>query len=200
LAFLKLLPQDQDAQLESEEIGGQIRDADIVVLDGWQFRAHGCVQRHAASIRRYFQPAEPYEGAIRGRLSRLRQRAEIVVGVHIRAGDYRTWLGGRYYFPVQRYAMWMRELLELLPSRKVTFLVCSNERLSRREFPGLSVEFGNRFAPPVEDLYGLAGCDYIFGPVSTFSLWASFYGNTPLFMLNDGNEHMSLDQFRVCYV
>jgi hypothetical protein len=32
----------------------------------------------------------------------------------------------------------------------------------------------------VEDLYSLARCDYLLGPPSTFSLWASFYGNVPL--------------------
>jgi hypothetical protein len=36
----------------------------------------------------------------------------------------------------------------------------------------------------IEDLYALASCDYIIGPPSTFSQWASFYGNVPRYMVN----------------
>jgi hypothetical protein len=32
----------------------------------------------------------------------------------------------------------------------------------------------------VEDMYAFAGCDYLVGPPSTFTTWASFYGQVPL--------------------
>jgi hypothetical protein len=50
---------------------------------------------------------------------------------------------------------------------------------------------------PVGDLYALAQCDYIFGPVSTFSQWASFYGNKPLLHLENHEAQVEREQFRV---
>ena len=89
----------------------------------------------------------------------------------------------------------MKELAELFPDRKVAFLVCSDEIRNEREFPGLTVGFGP--GSPLGDLCALAKCDYIFGPLSTFSQWASFYGNKPLFHLEDRDARLELANFRV---
>ena len=128
-------------------------------------------------------------------MDRLRRDADIVVGVHIRHGDYRAWQGGKYFFPAARYAGWMQELAAQFPDRKVAFFVCSDEPRTAGEFPGLSVGLGA--GSPVGDLYALARCDYIFGPLSTFSQWASFYGNKPLFLLNDANARLERAKFRI---
>jgi hypothetical protein len=51
---------------------------------------------------------------------------------------------------------------------------------------------------PAEDLFSLAACDYIMGPSSTFTIWASFYGDVPLFMIKDPLIALCLDGFSVC--
>jgi hypothetical protein len=89
----------------------------------------------------------------------------------------------------------MHELAEQFPGHKVAFLVCSDEPRHEQEFPGLAVGFGPD--SPVGDLYALAQCDCIFGPISTFSQWASFYGNKPLFLLNDANARLERAKFRI---
>ncbi|HAX17707.1 MAG TPA: hypothetical protein DCY00_03825 [Actinobacteria bacterium] len=48
----------------------------------------------------------------------------------------------------------------------------------------------------IEDLYSLALCDYIFGPPSTFSMWASFYGEVPLRFITNPDTDLSLDKFK----
>jgi hypothetical protein len=63
------------------------------------------------------------------------------------------------------------------------------------EFPGLPVAIGT--TPAVVDLYSLAGCDYILGPPSTFSQWASFYGNKPMLHLSGGDQKIELEKFQV---
>jgi hypothetical protein len=131
-------------------------------------------------------------------VERLRQKAEVIVGVHIRHGDYAGWRGGRYFFPASRYAAWMRELAEQFPRGTVGFLVCSNQPQKAEEFPGLLVEFGPGIA--VQDLYALSQCDYIMGPVSSFSQWASFYGNKPLFYLRDTEAKIELEKFCVSFL
>jgi hypothetical protein len=182
--------------LDNPEVQARIRDAKTVFVYGWTFRAPpGCVQRHAEKIKAFFRPIETHERASRQVVDRLRQRADVVVGVHIRRTDYHGWHDGRFYFPVSRFAGWMRELAEQFPARKVAFLVCSDELRDAREFAELSVGFGT--GVPVEDLYALARCDCVFGPPSTFSQWASFYGNNPLLHLHNSDARIERERFRV---
>ena len=47
----------------------------------------------------------------------------------------------------------------------------------------------------IEDVYALSQCDYILGPPSTFSMWASFIGDVPLRIVKYANENITLDQF-----
>ncbi len=181
--------------LAGPEVQQRIRHARTIFVDGWNFRAPDCVQRHADKIRAYFRPLASHESVSRNLVEPLRRGSGLVIGVHIRLGDYAAWRGGKYFFPVSRYAEWMRELAGQFRDRKVSFLVCSNEPRSESEFAGLSVGFGS--GVPVEDMYGLAKCDYILGPVSTFSQWASFYGNRPLFHIRDKQQRLDLTEFSV---
>jgi hypothetical protein len=166
-----------------------------VFVYGWRYRAPELVHRHAEKIRAFFRPVEEHAQASRQTVEALGQNADVVVGVHIRRGDYQGWKGGQFFFETARYAAWMREAAALFPGRKVAFLVCSNEARRPDEFGGLAVGFGPGTA--VGDLYALAGCDYLIGPLSSFTQWASFYGNKPLFHLRDSADRIELEKFHV---
>jgi hypothetical protein len=92
----------------------------------------------------------------------------------------------------------MKFVADQMPAERVGFLVCSDEARNPAEFPGLNVRFAA--ASPVEDLYALAGCDYVMGPVSSFSQWSSFVGGTPLFQFRSADSQPRLDEFRVSYL
>jgi hypothetical protein len=179
-----------DAKMEK-----RIRDARVVFIYGWHFRAPECVERHADKIRAYFRVAEPYETASTQAVQRLREKADVVVGIHMRFGDYLNFKGGKYYFPPARYFSWMEQLAGQFPGRKVAFMICSDEPRPASGFPGLLVGLGP--GSMAGDLYALAKCDYIFGPPSTFSQWASFYGEKPLFHLEDRDARLEVERFRV---
>jgi|ERR1039458_1196756 hypothetical protein len=181
--------------LDTPEVQAWMANAKIVFVHGWWIRAPESVQRHANVIREYFRPLATYERASQEAVERLRQNADVVIGVHLRLGDNWKWMGGKYYFPVSQYVTWMRELVGQLPGRKVSFLVCSDEPRSESEFPGLSVGLGPGSA--VGDLYALARCDYIMGPPSTYTEWASFYGDKPLLPLLSTGDRPELKNFRV---
>lgn len=177
------------------EIQETIRNAKVVFVYDWALRATGLVEKHAEKIRHYFRPIAALECASAEAVEPLRRNADVVVGVHIRHGDYRRWKGGKYFFPASRYAEWMREMVAQFPGRRVAFLICSDEPRDAAEFSGLSVGFGT--VSPVSDLYALAKCDYIIGTVSTFSQWASFYGNKPMFHFHSSDARIQLENFRV---
>jgi hypothetical protein len=184
--------------LDGPEFQAKIRPARIVFVYGWGFRAPALVRKHGDKIRAYFRPVEPYASRSREAVDRLRRNADIVIGIHLRHGDYRRWKGGKYFYPATRYAAWMRDLAAQFPARQVAFLICSDEPRSVDEFPGLSVGLGT--GGPVSDLYALARCDYILGPKSTFSQWASFYGEKPLLHLHDSTDAVPIEKFQVSYL
>ena len=175
---LRELPGREVTPLDGPEMQARIAAANTIFVEGWRFRAPVWVERHAERVRAYFQPLPCHAQASAESVDALRRQADIIVGVHVRRGDYQGWHGGEFFFPVDRYATWMRQLAGQFPGARVAFLVCSNEPRQAAEFPGLTVGFGP--GVPVEDLFALAHCDYVMGPPSTFSQWASFYGQKPL--------------------
>lgn len=184
--------------LDSPEVQSRMAAAKIVFVHGWRIRAPESVRRHADLIREYFRPIAEYEQASRQAVERLRQRADVIVGVHVRLGDNWKWMGGQCYFPVSRYVTWMQELAEQFPGKKVAFLVCGDEPRQEQEFPGLLVGFGP--GSSVGDLYALAKCDCLFGPISTFSQWASFQGDKPLLSLYDSSDRVERSKFSVSFL
>jgi len=184
--------------LESPEVQAQIEGASVVFVYGWIFRAPEAMRRQAEKVRAYFRPIAEYEQASAQAVAPLRQNAEVVIGVHVRQEDYRRWRKGTCFFTMPQYAAWMRELAGQFPGQRVSFLVCSDEPRHADEFPGLSVGFGPGSA--MGDLYALAKCDYILGPLSSYSQWASFYGNKPLYQLTGSQERLERAKFQVSYL
>ena len=198
VAVLQEMPRGEVTLLEGPKVRSCIDPAKIILVNGWKLRAPECLQKHADKIRRHFQPIPEIEHDVHLLMQRVRQNADVVIGVHIRHTDYRRWKGGKYFFPISRYAEWMRELIPQFPGAKVSFLVCSDEPRAEQEFPGLPVVLSVN--TPVGDLCALSKCDYVFGPLSTYSQWASFYGNVPLFHVHDSNHRMDRAQFRVSWL
>ncbi|UOQ50804.1 hypothetical protein [Hymenobacter cellulosivorans] len=193
-ALLTDLP-DQDYDLNQPDYLAAARGG-LVLAHGWQFRDKRNFSRHGALLRQLFAPIEPHRRAVTALLAGLRESADVVVGVHIRRGDYATYNNGAYFYDNATYARAMRAVQEQLPAgQRVAFLLCSNEELTLADFAGLRVHLAtNHF---VEDLYALAACNYVLGPPSSYSMWASFYGQVPLLHLARANQPVQLADFQV---
>lgn len=172
-----------------------LEDGSIVLMSDWHFRVPKLAIQHAAVIRSFLRPVGRVEKEAVGAVEVLREGADLVIGVHIRQGDYETFKNGRYFFPIARYLVWMNELSRAFAPRSVAFLVCSDVALDERAFPDLAVGFGPGNA--VGDLFALSACDRLIGPVSTFTQWASFYGNVPLYSLRDVDDQPIAESFAV---
>src|SRR2546423_3919190 len=86
IVTLRQTPGKEISLLDGEEVRARIGNARTVLVNGWNFRAPILVQRHAGKIRDYFQPVAAVEAAASEAVNRLRQAADVVVGVHIRHG------------------------------------------------------------------------------------------------------------------
>jgi hypothetical protein len=170
----------------------------LVLAQGWLFRAQLGVESHGEKIRRFLTPHAHVLGTARDAVARARSHCDVLVGLHVRHGDYRDFQGGRYYYALERYASIALDAAALFSPARVGFLVCSDERYAPDQFPGLEVSMGPGDA--LGDLYALSACDYLVGPPSTFTAWASFYGRVPLCQLSGANQRFELDDFRVTHI
>jgi hypothetical protein len=72
----------------------------------------------------------------------------------------------------------MHHVQRQFTDRRVKFLVCGNGELRLRDFADLNIHVGTRHL--IEHMYAFAEVDYLIGPPSTFTEWASLYGDVPL--------------------
>lgn len=168
-----------------------------VFIDGWLYRDYKNFQKHSASIRSIFAPVPIYADRVQEVINRCRQQGDTIIGVHIRRGDYKTYNGGKWYYEDEVYFSKMQEMKQQLESqgKSCIFLICSNEMIDTKNFRDLSISTEDRHF--IVDLYALAQCDYLIGPPSTFSMWASFYGQTPLLHIEEASQNATLSEFKV---
>ncbi|GAA3926433.1 hypothetical protein [Hymenobacter algoricola] len=168
----------------------------LVLAHGWMFRDKTHLRQHAPLIRRLFAPVAVHRHAVAQLLAQCRHSCDVLIGVHIRRGDYATFAGGAFYYNNAAYAARMREVqAQFAAGTRVAFLLCSNETLDEADFAGLQLHRATGHF--VEDLYALASCDYVLGPPSSYSMWASFYGAVPLCHLHRPDQSVTLADFRV---
>jgi hypothetical protein len=168
----------------------------FLFTQNYNFRHHPWCARHADHIRRLLTPIAEHRQAAARILAPLRERERILIGVHIRHGDYRFHLGGRYFYPVSTYARVMRDLAAQLAPRRAAFVVCSNAEHRFDDFAGLEAVRGPGHL--VADLHALSRCDYVVGPPSSFNSWAAFHGRCRHAVIDQADAQLSLDAFRIC--
>lgn len=169
----------------------------LIIKDAWLFRDFTNIKKHADKIRAFFTPIKKHSAAVASLISTARKECELLVGVHIRQGDYKRWQGGKYYFTSSEYAAIMRRFAATMPEKRIKFLICSNETQDEEAFQGLNYVMGNKHQ--LEDMYAFAQCDFLIGPPSTYTAWASFYGSVPLFALHDIDASFYPDDFHISH-
>lgn len=167
----------------------------FVWLHGWKFRVGNLADKHQDEIRTYFALKKCYANNVENHFAFISQGYDLVIGIHIRQGDYEHFQEGKFYYSSEEYNLFIQQILSLFAHKSVRFLICSNVVQSKETFKSASVSFGTGHI--VEDLYLLSCCDYLFGPPSTYTKWASFYGKVPLCMIEDKSQRLRLDCCKV---
>lgn len=188
------LDDDESYNLSNENFLGLAKNKRFLLAQGWLFRDEKNFIRYADLIRDFFKPTDVRQHNIEELIKKARERCDVLVGVHIRQGDYKK-LMSQYFYDSDEYIKIMSRIESLFPGRRVMFLICSNEKQSEGKFSSFRFILGNSHL--VEDMYSLAKCDYIIGPPSTYSMWASFYGKVPLYFIENPDSTVSLSDFKI---
>lgn len=173
---------DQEARERLLISSGQ----NVVYVKGWNFRNYKCTSKSREIYKNIFKPV--LSEAIKMETENLRKNGK-VASLHIRRGDYKKWLNGRYYFDDNFYYSMALKLLKFDPNIGV-IQIFSNEPVNSRFFEGLNVDVVLCSGNWVDDQFRMSVCDYIIGPPSTFSLWASYIGSVPIWHFSSKNDNV----------
>lgn len=171
------------------------RETPMLFLFGRFFRDYENLKMHQHKVKEYFTPISEIQNHVEHIYEQIKLNAGITIGVHIRRGDYSEFANGKYLYSLNQYYEKMFELKQSLNDKRLTFIVCSNEDVDLSYFKTLPVVKGPGHL--VKDMYLLAKCDYIMGPPSTYALWASFYGNKPLYQIKEIDKRISPNDFEI---
>ena len=164
-------------------------------VNAWEHRINNVsFIKQRIFIRSIIEPEYTSKNLAQERINLLRKNFEIIVAVHIRRGDYKTFLDGKYYFDDKVYLDKMKQIANILKPFNVVFAIFSNEKIELNNYPNVNVSFSN-LNSPIGDLWGISMCDYIIGPLSTFSMWASFWKNVPLLFIDNNTFISSMNDF-----
>lgn len=169
----------------------------LIIKDGGWFVDFKNFYKHQDYIREFFKPVPKHWNNVLNFIENAKSENEILVGIHIRRGDYKYFQDGKFYFSDSEYFNKISQIQELFKDKKLKFILASNENLDLINYP-----FDNILLAPnhfIEDMYVLSQCDYIFGPPSTYSMWASFYGKKPLLKFRTQDQQLKLEDFQLDY-
>lgn len=175
----------------------ELANSRIVLTDGWIYKDINSLKKYSDFIRQIFTP----NNAIIDNIKKIRNeyflKYDKVVGIHLRRNDYSIFKDGKWFYSNQDYIMIMKKILTAFGFEKknIGFFLCSDEKIIFKDFYEFNIIIStNHF---VEDLYALAMCDYISGPPSTYSSWASFYGEVPLLHVYDKTKEIFSNDFKI---
>lgn len=170
----------------------------MVLLNSWnQPYDIDLIKKHKNQIKKIFSPKLKTKNNVNKIFENHCHKSDTIVGVHIRRQDYKEFYSGKYYYNDDIYSKYMNSLknkIQYESNRKVKFFLCSDEPINLSSFSAFNYFFLED-SSPINDLYGLSKCNYIIGPPSTFSMWASFYGNVPLNFIESSDKNINLADF-----
>ena len=166
-------------------------------IKGWSTRDDTqYLRRTKKELQHIFRPKDEIMNKAMGMISEMGKTSDLIIGVHIRRGDYATWNNGRFFYELGEYHQFMRRIQKLYKEKRVAFFISSNESFPLDIFEGCQCQrFEKEPSGDILDLYTLSLCDRIIGPFSSYSRWASFIGEVPLCFLETKNQQFSENSF-----
>lgn len=171
-----------------------------VLVHGWCFRAHHLTEKFQDYfIKKYrLLTSFHYDNTLLNFISTINKNEYTIIGVHIRKGDYRTFEDGKYYFDDHVYQTYIQRLTKIDEGpmmKKKMFIIFSNEKVNIPENENLKISKNRWYI----DHLLMSRCDYLIGPPSTFTLWASYIGKNKYFHFQDNSGFIEKSSFAICH-
>lgn len=182
----------------SQEFNESIEGKKVILLSGWNIRGWDYLRKHQDRIRKMFEPCLELTSNSKQLLIEIRGKSDVVIGVFIRRGDYRTWMDGKYFFDISNYNNWMTQIQDQLQGKTVAFLISCEEKIPNNSFSNnvnvfYSSGSANKSGTATQAQYELSQCDYILTVPSTFSAWSSFMGNKPILPVVSSEQQININ-------
>ena len=175
------------------EVEATIQNSDITFLRGFVHnQPYSIFRKVFPKVNEYFEVSSRFHSKINEPREKLSD-CDLIVGVAIRHGDYKTWQNGKYYLPTETYQKWMKKVESFFAPKYVGFFIASDEEQDLSIFEKHNYFF--RSEHPLENLYSLSICDYLLSVPSSFAGWAHFIGETPLLNIDNNVRDLTRDDF-----
>ena len=170
----------------------------LLISKSWmKFPDQNIMDEYKDEIRKLFKPKQQAVNEVHKVFEQHKHSDTVISGIHIRRGDYKTFMDGRYYFSDEVYLKSMlnlRSQIKKETGKETIFFLSSDSPINTDNFNNLNT-FQINSTSAIKDLYALSRCDYITGPPSTFSMWASYYGDVPLRFITSKEDTIQLSDF-----
>lgn len=173
------------------------RTKGLAFINGWHFRHdYMNLERVHNKIHELFLPQSSVVAQCITLFNKERKDTDIIIGIHLRRGDYINWRNGIHYYDDVVIRKYLLQIQSLFKNKAIKFFFASNEKIDLTNYMDFKCFFSDNTSS-VADLFSLSLCDYIIGPPSSFSQWASFYGGKPIHILGTSDEILNLNDFEV---
>jgi len=192
--FRNLLNFNYDIDSKNELIKTN-PDQDYYV-EGWGFRVHDLTAKYQdLFIDKYSLKEEYYiNNRLYKKIQAIDRDTTSIIGVHIRRGDYKTHQGGKYYFNDEVYKKYIRQMQKDIKeklSKDSIIIIFSDEITGFNENSNIIISKNDWYV----DHYLMSTCDYLIGPPSTFTLWASYIGKNKYFHFTNDSGKIDIGKF-----
>lgn len=166
------------------------------VITDYMFNDVTALVTYREKIKQQLVFSDNYVQAVQQQISDWRSEYALLVGVHIRRGDFKHFAGGKYYFGDSKYKDAMSRFTEICgrDKKEVLFLLCSDEYINNAAFQGLEYNADRRSTE--QDFLILRSCDYIIATRSIFSTMANYLGDNQIYQLDAQGSRLELSDFR----
>lgn len=170
----------------------------IRIVRGWNFRDYDLTCKHHEKLKNIYKFCDKNLTKnslyLKNYLNKKKTSGKLLIGLHIRRGDYKLWNDGKYFFKDNFYKEVINKVkIEYKTKGQDPFIIAvSDEKID----PKLGFHY-NVNGSWIEDQVALQNCDLLIGPPSTFTMWASYISEIPLATLTK-DKIFNLDDFMIC--
>lgn len=166
--------------------------------NSWYIRDYHLIEKYRPELAEVISPYDDVIKRIKGVFTTYREQNNntILVGAHMRRGDYRTWQNGEFYFTDEEWNSLFLQMSDFpqFASSHLKFLIFSNEKVERENFSN-QLDICVSQGTVAEDLAALSLCDFVLGPPSTFSWIANYIGRNRYYVIYDPAKEISYQDF-----